>query len=95
MRCIFHSFRDLAEKVKMGLVIPEKDAKHLNNVVNSIVLVHLKDDLGYNFQSARSEFNSARSKFESLNLSKQEVNLNVDSDAVPVFCKARTVPVRL
>ena len=50
----------------MGVVIPEKDAKHLNNVVNLIVLAHFKVNLGDNFQSARSQF-------ESVNVSKQAI----------------------
>ena len=48
MRCISYEFRDLAEKVKMGVVILDKDAKQLNNVVNSIDLAHFKDYLSDN-----------------------------------------------
>ena len=53
----------------MRVVIPDSDAKQLNNVVSSIVPVNFKDYLSDHFQSARS-------KFESVNLSKQEVNSN-------------------
>ena len=66
--------RDVAQLLKMKVVIPEDGSNYLNTVKTDI-LVNFKDYLSDDFQSAVT----------------QQVKLNVQPDAVPIYCKARTV----
>ena len=71
--------RDIGSKLKMRIIIPEKNDQCLNKINKTNVLDEFKDYVSENFESCVT----------------QKVKLNVNSEASPVFAKARTVPVRL